>query len=250
MQLWTVSKLGRLTPELRRKLKFYAPLTESLHFWGVDPVSFTRASASTATWRDGAAHDLAANVPRFEFNGELPLGIKLDTGETLEFSAQNGLDDAATLIWFEDGAPKSTPGDSNPFNNEGRWTGNLDVHVKHVIKAKGTLINADIAVIQQLLEDVVQVFPEPEPSPVQLEGFRFDTPTGTRNGSNVTFTLPNDADNTKPSFGLCFGGGIVRVASSPAEFEYTLSGTGNRTVTMGLGPTASYPFVIGYFVDS
>jgi hypothetical protein len=244
-QLWTASKLNKLPFSLQREIYFYAPLVDSLDFYGTDPVTYSRAGTTTAAHRSGT-FTIAANVPPFEYDGENQLGLYLNAPAALSFSAQNNLDDANTLIWFEDGVPKSTPTDSNPFSFTGAWAGNLDIHLKHVVKAKRQLTAAEIVKIQTAMADVAQVITPPPPT-VELEGFVFHTPSGTRNGSNVTFTLPSDVDISQPSFGMCFGGAIVRVAAAPGEFEYTLSGTGNRTVTMGLGPTTDYPFQIGYF---
>ena len=250
LQLWTVSKLTRLPFALRRDLRFYAPLQEHLDFYGIDPVTFARTGAANATWRDGQTHSVPANNPRFEYSGELPLGLLVESGETLQYASANGLDDANTLIWFEEDSPKSTPTNSNPFSSTGIWTGNLDIHVKHVTKAIRVLSNAEIVTIQNALDDIDQAIapPPPPPAPGATPGSFFkEVPAGVRNGSNVTFTLSNDPE-LDSLLVICFGVVLERVASAPAEMEFTAGGTGNRTLTLGLGPTTDYPFFAQYIV--
>lgn len=233
-----------------RDIRFYAPLQDNLDFWGVEPCTFARSGAANATWRDGATHSCPTNAPRFEYSAGNPLGIKLDTGETLQFAAANSLDSANTLIWFEDNVPKSTPSNSNPFSSSGIWTGNLNIHVKHVAKLNRVLSNAEIVTIQTALDDISQIIAEPPapPAPGPEPGSFFkEVPAGTRNGSNVTFTLSNDVDLSFIIL-VCFGVVCERVVSSPAEMQYMLSGAGNRTITMGLGPTTDYPFFVIYLI--
>jgi hypothetical protein len=195
---------------------------------------------------------VAANVPRFEYDGELPLGVKISSGETLQFAAANGLNDANTLIWFEDGAPKSTPTDGNPFSAGGVWVGNLNVHVKHVCKCSSVLANAEINEIQRVLDDVVQTIPDlppPPPPPVGETGtFVTETPSGSRNGVNTVFTLSQNPNLN--SLLLVAHGGLTlkRVASSPDNLQYTAGGTGNRTLTLGLAPDASNDLTANYVI--
>ena len=248
LQLWTTSKLGRIPYSLRKDIYFFAPLTESLEFMGIEPVAFARAALSTRIGRDGLVHQVAANVPSFNFNVEQPRGLWMFAGETLQFSPANGLNDSNTLIWFEDEVPKYTPQDANPIASTGHWVGRLDVVVKYLLKAKRQLTVAEIFQIQDALADVPFVPPEPPtpPATVDVGIFVTEVPAGTRNGSNVTFTLSNDPILDSVLLN-CFGVTLRRVTSGPANMEYTLSGTGNRTVTMGLAPLASgYPFFAIY----
>lgn len=246
MNLWTLSRLSQLPLVLRRKIRFYAPLLESLDFMGVDPVTFSRASASSALWRDGASHAVAAHVPRFEFYEGLPLGLFIETGETLEFNPANNLHDENTVIWFEDAVPKSTPTNPVPFNSVGRWIGNLGVHNKHIVKASAILTNADINRIQLLFEDVAQEIVDPSPIIPAVGQFVYDNfPAQTRNGVNTSFTLQFEPV-VESLLIIAHGGAPERVASSPQEMEYALSGVDNRNVTMGLGPTILQPFFAQY----
>ena len=70
-----------------------------------------------------------------------------------------------------------------------------------------------------------------------------EVPTGTKNGSNVTFTLaytPTTADEV----GLyLMGVRLERVASSPTNFQFTLSGA---TITMALAPGSGDAFFADY----
>ena len=246
MNLWTVSKLTQLPFTLRRKLRFYAPLIESLDFMGVDPVTFARASVSSALHRDGTSHAVAAHVPRFEYDEEVPLGLLLETGESLQFNAANLLHDDNTVIWFEDAVPKSTPTNLKPFNSNGQWIGPLGVHVKHVVKANAVLTSAQINQIQAVLEDVAQAIVEPAPFIPAVGQFYIDLfPGQTRNGVNTDFTL--EFQPVVDSLIIAaHGGNPERVASSPAEMEYTLTGATNQDVTMGLGPALLLPFFAQY----
>src|SRR5262245_53550741 len=95
LQLWTTSRLARLTPSLRREVTFYAPLLESLDFMGIEPVTFARASTATRLGRDGLEHTVAANVPVFTFSPTVPeqaLGCLIATGASLQYSNANALD--------------------------------------------------------------------------------------------------------------------------------------------------------------
>src|SRR5580765_1140466 len=115
IQFWTIANILKLNYTLRKKITFYAPLLDNLDFMGIDPVTFTRASTSTAIRRDSFIHAVAVNVPRFQYTAdaagyyELNLGIAMTSGETLTFASENVLNNTNTLIWFEDRAPKSTP---------------------------------------------------------------------------------------------------------------------------------------------
>lgn len=245
-QFWTTSNLGKLSFSLRRDVRFYAPLIDNLDFMGIDPVTFSRASTSTALRRDGLVHNVAANVPRFQYTAETALGLAITAGETLQFSAQNGLDDSNTLIWFEDRAPKSTPTQANPFSSAGIWTGVLNFHISHILKASRVLANSEITTIQSALLDVVQVIPPPPEPPIfGVSSFKTEVPSPAPNGINVTFTLSQDP-NLDAILLFYSGLSLKRVASSPGDKEYMLSGTGNRTITMGLAPDPAFPFFTHY----
>lgn len=254
-QLWTVSKLGRLSLSLRKKIVFFAPLTENLDFMGIDPVSYV-GGPRTRVGRDGLNHNVATNVPCFDFTGEVPLGIRIIANDGLTFSPSNGLSNINTLIWFQDDAPKSTPTDPNPMSSGGFYNGTVPTHVKYLTKASSILTAAEIATIFQAFLDTSQEIIEPVPEPgitVDTGVFVTEIPAGTRNGVNTVFTLSNDpvlggtaspGDSTRLA---AHGITCQRVASAPGNMQYALSGTGNRTVTMGMAPAATgAPFFIVY----
>lgn len=243
------SKLRLLPAEIRTAIKFYAPLLHDLYYFGIDPVTFARGSGSTATWRDGASHSVAVNIPRFEYSAGTALGLGLVSGESLQYNALNNLDDSNTLIWFEDGTPKSTPTDTNPFDNAGLWTGSLSIHLAHIVKADRVLSSAEINQVQLTLKEVAQSIPAlPDPPTGGAGSFVTETPSGTRNGVNDTFTLSQDPD--LGSLLISAHGGLIlkRVASAPDNLQYTAGGTGNRTITMGLAPDAVNDFVAQYVI--
>lgn len=244
-QLWTVSPLHRIDWELRRWLRFYAPLTENLDFWGVDPLTYTRAGTLGVTQR-GGARTIAANVPPFEFDGEMPLGINITSGATLQFNAANALDDANTLIWFEDGVPKSTPSNGNPFGSGGAWAGNL-THVKHVVKASRALTPAEINVIQDRLEDVVQEIPDFPIAPGGLGAPIVETPTHLGGG---VYETSQDVDLATLIVVAHGGLTLKRVDASPGNLQFTASGTGNRTITPGLAPSPVNDIFVNYFIGA
>ena len=244
--LWTISNLQRLEYSIRRKIVFYAPLTENGFFLGIDPLSYTRAGTTSVTYR-GGSKTIAANYPPFEFSGETPLGWKMVAGQSFSYNAANNLNNANTLIWFEDRVPKSTPTNGNPFDAGGNWTGNLNVRVSHVAKANSVLATSEITATQTALLDVAQVIPEPPAPPVANIGTPItETPSGNRNGSNYVFTLSQTPD--LGSLELFWGGlYLKRVASAPDTLEYTASGVGNRTLTLGSAPAASEDLTAVYF---
>ena len=251
-QLWSVSKLNDVPLQVRRKLRFYAPLTESLDFMGVDPVTFTRASASSAMWRDGASHTIGQHVPRFEYDAvtQFPLGLLIGITESLVFNPANYLHNADTLIWFEEATPKSTPTNVNPFDATGAWTGNRNIHIKHIVKAIAgmTLSESEIMLVQEKLGDIAQNIPIPAPEiPVTGEFFYATHENtllgGTVNSSNVVFTL-GITPNITSMLVFAHGSSLKQVASSPGEQEYTVGGVNNRTLTLGLGPAPNIPFFV------
>jgi hypothetical protein len=245
LQLWTISRLGRITPaSLRREVTFYAPLLEHLDFLGIEPVTFTRASSSVAVRRDGQNYTIGPNVPRFNYSGETNLGLMLQSGEVLQYSVYNALDNANTVIWFEENGPKSTPTNTNPFNSSGQWAGNLNVHIKHICKFSRQLSNAEINSVQAALAEVVQVIPPPLPPPSFTIGlFVNEVPAG----SGTVYTL-----SSNPDLGSLIvdahGVTLKRVASAPGNMEFTASGTGNRTLTLGMAPSGVAPFQCWYVI--
>ena len=181
VSFWTIANLLKLSPTLRNKITFYAPLIDSLEFMGIDPVVFTRASIVNAIRRDGFVHACGVNVPRFQYgvggNYEICLGMAITSGEAFAYAAENLLHDANTLIWFEDRVPKSTTTQSNPFNGSGNWVGNLGFHISHICKANAILSNGEINTIQAALVDVPpQVIPIPPSSVANIGTFVSETP--------------------------------------------------------------------------
>jgi hypothetical protein len=152
--LYSVGKLSRLPHSLFKDVTFYAELTHSLDFMGVGSATFTRASTSTATWRDGAAHAVAANQPRFEYSGEVPRGLLFSTvaGEALNFPTTNNLSDAGILFYVLDGVVKKAPSDTNPINGSGNLSG-VGVHYRDLLKFRtGRVLSAqEIAAVTAIL---------------------------------------------------------------------------------------------------
>jgi hypothetical protein len=244
LQLWTTSRLGRLTSALRREVTFYAPLLEHLDFLGIEPCTFTRPGSAGAVRRDGVSHAVGPNVPRFDYAGETMLGLMLQTGETLQYSVANVLDNANTLVWFENNVAKSSPTNGYPFNSSGQWAGNLSVHITHVCKFKRILTNAEINTVQAALAEVVQIIPPPPTPPVFSVGlFVNEVPAG----SGTTFTLSSNPDLN--SLIVCAHGVVLkRVASAPGAMEFTAGGTGNRTLTFGMSVSGVAPTQVFYVI--
>jgi hypothetical protein len=141
-----------LDKAIRKKIYFYAPLEHETTFYGYGDVTFARVGTTVATWRDGATHTVEENKPRFEYSGEDPLGMAINTSvETLTFDPSNALNDGNTVIWLEDGVFKSTPTNTNPFNASGVWVGTSDIHISHVVKANTVLNSSEISAIQGLI---------------------------------------------------------------------------------------------------
>jgi hypothetical protein len=156
--------------------------------------------------------------------------LGLTSGETFGFAADNVLNNANTLIWFEDRVPKSTPTQATIFNGSGVYTGARDIHISHVCKAAGVLANSEINAIQAALLDVPpQTIPIPPSSVANIGTFVTETPSG---GTGTVFTLSQNPDLN--SLIVAWSGLFLkRVSSAPAELQYTASGTGNRTITLG-----------------
>jgi hypothetical protein len=237
INLWTIANLLKLNHTLRKKIVFYAPLLENLDFMGIDPCTFTRVPSSFRITRDGFTHTVGPHVPRFQYsplNFEVNLGLALTTGETLRFAPENMLHTANTLIWFEDRVPKSIPTQLPPINSNGFWLGNLDIHVSHICKANAVLSVSEINTIQAALLDVPpQVIPVPIPPVSNIGTFVSETPSGS--GSVFTLSQNPNLNSLVVSWAGLF---LMRVASAPAELQYTASGVGNRTITLGSTVTA------------
>ena len=242
LQLWTISNLLRLDSSIRKKIVFYAPLTEHLDFYGVDPITYTWSGSTSVTYR-GGPKTIIGPAPAFNFSGETPNGLYVNTGITLQFNAANNLNNANTLIWFETRVPKSTPTNTNPFAANGIWTGNLNTYVSHIAKANAVLANSEINAVQAALLDVIQTIPAQPTPPVTVAGtFMLETPSGTRNGVNKTFTL-SQTPVTASLLVSWAGLWLKQVGSSPTELQYTISGT---TLTLGSAPEASHDLSVQY----
>lgn len=234
LQFWTIANLLKVNHALRKKITFYAPLVDNLDFMGIDPVYFNRAATDySARYRDGFLHSVLANVPRFQYSAvdfEIQLGLALTSGEAITFAPENLLSNSNTLIWFEDRAPKSTPTQTNPFNSAGTWVGNLGFHISHICKADTVLANSEITALQSALLDVPpQVLPTLPPYVIEIGIFVSETPSG---GTGTVFTLSQNP-NLNSLIVTWSGLFLKRVASAPAELQYTAGGVGNRTLTLG-----------------
>lgn len=238
LQLWTISNLQRLDYSIRQKITFYAPLTEHFDFYGVDPFTYSWSGSSSSAYR-GGVRTVTGPAPIWNFVGDTPTGLYVDSGFTFQFNAANNLNNANTLIWFEGRVAKSTPTQTNPFSSTGAWTGNLGIYVCHIAKANAVLANSEITAIQTALLDMAQTIPVPPPAPVGTVGsFMTETPSGARDGANKTFTLSQNPDLN--SLIVAWGGLFLkRVASGPAELQFSAGGTGNRTLTLGSAPSST-----------
>jgi hypothetical protein len=247
LQFWTIANILKLPYTLRNKITFYAPLTDNLDFLGIDPVTFTRPSTSTAQRRDGYIHDIGVNVPRFQYSPitfEVPLGLSMGATDELTFGVENVLNNANTLIWFEDRSPMSTPTQSNPFNSGGSWVGHRSgIHISHICKANVVLANSEINTIQAALLDVPpQAIPDLPSSVANIGTFVTETPSG---GTGTVFTLTQNP-NLNSLIVSWSGLYLKRVASAPAELQFTAGGVGNRTLTLGSSVVAGQNIVASY----
>jgi len=148
------SKLNNIRYDLRSYAYFYSELYNDLVTYCYGDVTFTRATSVGATWRDGASHSVAANEGAFEYNGEIPLGLRIITAtETLAFSPDNTLHDSNTLCWVEEGTTyKSTKrGDTNIFNSSGVYVGPSGKHISNIVKFNKQLTTAEDSEIETAL---------------------------------------------------------------------------------------------------
>src|SRR5215471_8543890 len=243
IQLWTVANVMKLSTDLRKKIVFYAPLTEHMDFMGVDPVTYSW-TGSTAVMFRGGSRTVTAPAPLFNWAGESPNGLFVNPPTVnLGYNPSNNLNNTNTLVWFETRVPKSTPTNSNPFGSDGFWGGAGSIYVSHICKANSVLSNTEINQIQAALLDVPpQSLPPPTPPVSNIGTFVQETPAGAINGSNTTFTLSQNPDLNSLLVFAFGAGAIKRVSSGPGNLEYTAGGTGNRTITMGLAPMTGSPF--------
>ena len=245
LQLWTISNLQRLDYSIRRKITFYAPLTEHLDFYGIDPCTYSWAGSGSVTFR-GGARTITGPAPNFNFSGDTPNGIYVNTGVTLQFNAANGLNNANTLVWFENRVPKSTPSQTNPFDANGVWTGNLNTYISHICKANAVLANSEITAIQAALLDVIQDIPAPPAPPENPVGaFVSETPAG----SGTVFILSQNPDLNTLIVAWA-GLFLKRVGAAPGELQYTATGAGSRTITLGSTLVAGQDLTAQYVISA
>lgn len=257
LQLWTISNLQRLDYSIRKKVIFYAPLVDDLDCYGVGSYVYQRDGTLVVNSR-GGARSMVAHVPGFVYAGENQHGLYMSvSGEqtqppgigwvVLRFNAANMLNDANTLIWFENRLPKSTPTQTNPFDANGQYLYGVTHTLSHVCKANTVLANSEINAIQTALLDVAQDIPPPPAPPVASTGSPItETPSGDRNGSNTVFTLSQTPD--LGSLEIFWAGlYLKRVASAPDTLEFTASGVGNRTLTLGSAPESTHDLTAIYW---
>jgi len=245
--LWTISNLQRLDYSIRKKIIFYAPLTEHLDFYGIEPITYSWSGSVSAAYR-GGSRTLTGPAPVFNFTGENSRGLYVKPSApafSLQFNAANNLNNANTLIWFEERVPKSTPTQTNPFDAGGNWTSS-ETHVSHICKANAVLANSEITAIQSALLDVAQAIPTPpEPPASNIGVFIEESPSGARNGTNKVFTLSQTPD--LGSLEVFWAGlYLKRVPSAPDTLEFVASGSGNRTLTLGSAPESSHDLTAKY----
>jgi len=152
----TVSKLNRFSHILFKDITFYGEFEHHLDFLGLGTATITRSGSANATWRDGAAHAVAANLPRFEYSGETSLGLLINSGvggESLTITSANSLHDANTLLWLQNNVLKTTPAITNPFNSGGAWIGTDNIHIKHVLKFNRVLTATELAIASNILSN-------------------------------------------------------------------------------------------------
>lgn len=152
--IYSIKKITLLPHRLFKDVRFYGEFIHSLDYIGIGTATLARATAQNATWRDGGAHSVAANKPRFEYNGATPLGLLINSavGETLTIPAANNLHDANTLFWRENNVTKNSGTTANPFNSSGVWSGTDNIHISHVLKFSRVLTAAEIALVTGVLD--------------------------------------------------------------------------------------------------
>jgi hypothetical protein len=247
-QLWTATALNQLPFSLQKEIYFYAPLLDSLEFYGTDPVTYTRPGVVGVVHRMDRVAAAGANVPLFSYLGETQLGLWITAATVLQYNTLNTLDDSDTLIWFEDGVAKSTPTNTNPFNAGGQWSGNVDIYVKHIIKARRVLANSEIQQIQSVLTATVPVIPEPPEPPVNPTG-SFVTETPAHVGGAV-YELSQNPDLNSLLVAAHGGLFLKRVGATPGNMEFVSSGAGGRTLTLGLAPSPASNIVAQYVISA
>jgi len=148
-QIVALSLLNKLPESLYKDVTFYGEFLHHLDYTGIGEAAVARAAAANATWRDGSAHSVAANRPRFEYSADVAQGLLINSGvsETLTIPNTNALESANTLFWKENGVIKYTTLNTNPFNGSGVWTGTNNIHISHVLKFNRVLSAAEIATV-------------------------------------------------------------------------------------------------------
>jgi hypothetical protein len=151
-QVLSMSLINRLPQSLYRKLNFYGEFTHHLDHTGIGTATIVRGTAQNATWRDGAAHSVAANLPRFEYSGSTPLGLLINSAvsETFTIPIANNLNGANTLFWRENNVNKHTTLNTNPFNGSGVWTGTNNIHVSHIMGFNAVLSADEISLVDSI----------------------------------------------------------------------------------------------------
>lgn len=152
-QVLSVSLLNKLPVALYIDVTFYAEFLHHLDFFGIGVATVARAGSANATWRDGTAHLVAPNLPRFEYSGETPLGLLINSvvGETLTVGITNTLSNGNTLFWRENNVNKNTTTNTNPFNGSGVWIGTNNIHISHVLKFNRVLTTTEINTVRGIL---------------------------------------------------------------------------------------------------
>ena len=131
-----LSALNNLSESLYKAHTLYASLTHDLQHSGIGTATFVRPTASTAIWRDGAAHAVAINEPRFSYDGATPRGLLFSqaAGEVLTFHTANLLHDSNPLCWVENGSFKYTPLNGNPFAANGQLSITGPSYIRSLLK--------------------------------------------------------------------------------------------------------------------
>jgi len=150
-----VSKLNNLPVDMLRAHTFYMPLTHDLIHSGIGDAIFIRNYATTAVWRDGNAHAITTNQPRFSYSGANPRGILFGTSaaESLQLNTANALHDSDPICWIENGVFKYTPSSVNIFNSDGKLNLIGPVYIRDILKLKlgRNLTSTEVTILSSTL---------------------------------------------------------------------------------------------------